>query len=118
MLQVWGETEGEMSEWIATHGLSVLLVLSVACAFLLLEVVRCWVQLSHLEKDLECERQAAVGWTRQAHESRGKVDELRDRLKYELSTQGGWENEAIFWRRHFDKDACEYVNNLEGDDNE
>ena len=104
-----------MNQFIANHGLT---IMTVVCVFLVIEVVRCWARISVLSRDIESLREMLLGWTRTAQELRGQVNELRDRLRHELSTQYGWENEAIFWRRHFDKDACEYVNSLEGDDNE
>lgn len=104
-----------MNQFISNHGLT---IMSVVCVFLVIEVIRCWTQIYVLNTNTESLREMLLGWTRTAKEFQGKNDELRDRLQHELSTQNGWENEAIFWRRHFDKDACEYVNSLEGDDNE
>lgn len=102
-----------MNQFIANHGLT---IMTVVCVFLVIEVIRCWVRISDLKSSIEFEQHKAFNWTHTAQELRGQVNELRDRLRHELSTQNGWENEAIFWRRHFDKDACEYVNSLDGED--
>lgn len=61
-----------MSEWIATHGLP---VLSVVCASLLFEVVRCWLAIMNLKEQLHDQRNCTINWMIDADACKTEGDE-------------------------------------------
>lgn len=73
---------------------------------MILEILRCWIQLSKLQQKIDTLATRDRNVSDDYNRVRGEMEIMRKWLDQELDSMGGWKNEALFWRLHFNKEAA------------